>query len=493
MKKLILICTLANALIFSNPYGFCQSVGINGISGFIPDPSALLDINTNGMSAKGILIPRIALISSNDASTIATPANSLLVYNLGTGGLAPAGYYYNQGTTGSPNWVPFLTNNISTSAAWSVSGNNGTIASTSAISVPVNNNFIGTTDAKDFVIATNNLERLRVASTGNIGIGTITPAAKFHLFGGDAIIADNNQGNFNVSRTSQVLYLDNIKSWSDNGLRIYDGNSNGHIHIGNVGISYIQSYLPSSIPAGTLGTSSLDFDDNANFGVFALNPLGGNVGIGTITPGASLQCNAPAGGSSLILTDLVNSTLTITHSSPNNLLRFIGNGTTNFTFETGGGERMRIDQNGNIGIGTITPAYTLEVNGITASTSFVGTSDIRRKKNIQTLTMNGLDIINKLRPISFEWKEVKEDGMKGTQMGFIAQELEAILPTIVLTKNDKEQSKGVKYNELLPVLVKGIQEQQKIIEAQQKAIETQQVTIEKLKVAVEKMQRKGKE
>ncbi len=58
---------------------------------------------------------------------------------------------------------------------WKVTGNSGTTAPTAAIGAAVNNNFIGTTDGKDLAIATNNLERMRVISTGAIGIGTQTP------------------------------------------------------------------------------------------------------------------------------------------------------------------------------------------------------------------------------------------------------------------------------------------------------------------------------
>ncbi len=59
-------------------------------------------------SSKGLLIPRVSLTSTTDASTIANPATSLLVYNTNasiTGEYAAGvGYYYNAGTTGSPNW-----------------------------------------------------------------------------------------------------------------------------------------------------------------------------------------------------------------------------------------------------------------------------------------------------------------------------------------------------------------------------------------------------
>ncbi len=60
--------------------------------------------------------------------------------------------------------------------AWYTTGNAGTSAVT---------NFIGTSDATDFVTRTNNIERMRVTSTGNIGIGTTTPSARLHVLTGD--------------------------------------------------------------------------------------------------------------------------------------------------------------------------------------------------------------------------------------------------------------------------------------------------------------------
>jgi hypothetical protein len=78
-----------------------QNVGISPTAA-IPDPSAGLDVNFND---KGVLIPRVALTSNTDVTTIPSPQVSLLVYNTGSGGLTPAGFYYWDGT----KWVKFAT------------------------------------------------------------------------------------------------------------------------------------------------------------------------------------------------------------------------------------------------------------------------------------------------------------------------------------------------------------------------------------------------
>ncbi len=87
---------------------FSQNVAIN-TTGNAPDGSAMLDIVN---SSKGMLIPRVSLTSTSDASTISNPATSLIIYNTNgaiTGANADStGYYYNAGTSGSPSWVKLM-------------------------------------------------------------------------------------------------------------------------------------------------------------------------------------------------------------------------------------------------------------------------------------------------------------------------------------------------------------------------------------------------
>lgn len=142
-----------------------QNIGIN-VDGAAPATSSLLDIDAAALPAnakRGLLIPRIALTSRTVAAPVVAPAASLVVYNTATAGAAPnnvtPGYYYWNGTT---EWLRMFSGND----AWSTTGNNGTTAGT---------NFIGTIDAKDFVVKTTNLERMRVLASGKVGIG-LTPS-----------------------------------------------------------------------------------------------------------------------------------------------------------------------------------------------------------------------------------------------------------------------------------------------------------------------------
>tara|TARA_B110001450_G_scaffold10135_1_gene10011 strand:+ start:5954 stop:6697 length:744 start_codon:yes stop_codon:yes gene_type:complete len=78
-------------------------------------------------------------------------------------------------------------------------------------------------------------------------------------------------------------------------------------------------------------------------------------------------------------------------------------------------------------------------------------SDIRLKKDVKEIT-NGLEIINKLRPVSFKWKKNNKESI-----GFIAQEIELILPHFVKdTKLDGIPIKTIKQDKLLPYIVDSI-------------------------------------
>jgi len=76
-----------------------------------------------------------------------------------------------------------------------------------------------------------------------------------------------------------------------------------------------------------------------------------------------------------------------------------------------------------------------------------------------------LNLINKLRPVSFNWKE---GGM--LDVGLVAEEVERVEP-LLTTRNQDGQIEGVKYDRVSIVLVNAVKEQQKIIESQQKQID----------------------
>ncbi|NTW32880.1 MAG: hypothetical protein HGB12_09680 [Bacteroidetes bacterium] len=117
---LFIFCCALGIITFTLCFNLsAQSVGIN-TTGNEADASALLEIGNGNNDTKGLLIPRVALTSNTDGTTIVTPATSLLVYNTNESviGGSGTGFYYNSGTTISPNWVRL----VSGSAVTSVTG-----------------------------------------------------------------------------------------------------------------------------------------------------------------------------------------------------------------------------------------------------------------------------------------------------------------------------------------------------------------------------------
>lgn len=105
---------------------------------------------------------------------------------------------------------------------------------------------------------------------------------------------------------------------------------------------------------------------------------------------------------------------------------------------------------GGIGLGSYLGSAG-RAYGLVRSYSFSTASDERAKKDIADISY-GLDTIEKIRPVSYKYKQ----GEDCTKLGFIAQEIKEHLPEVV--DGSDETSYGVSYDELVPVLVKAVQE-----------------------------------
>lgn len=120
-----------------------------------------------------------------------------------------------------------------------------------------------------------------------------------------------------------------------------------------------------------------------------------------------------------------------------------------------------IKNNGNIGIGTDNPTSKLTIQGDVKALAYYHISDYRLKKDIEKID-NSLEKLLFLEGVEFKWNNDLENK---TNLGFIAQDVEKIIPEVVNT--DLEGYKSVDYSSLVPLLVE--------------AIKSQQIEIEKLK------------
>ena len=148
---------------------------------------------------------------------------------------------------------------------------------------------------------------------------------------------------------------------------------------------------------------------------------------------------------------------------------FYTDGVSNISSKT---IRPENDNTSNCGNGTKRWGSVFAVNGT------INTSDIRQKKNIDPLNY-GLNQVLAMKPVSFNWynEEVKDK----KHLGFIAQEMNKMIPEVIVVPKDEKEFYGMKYAELIPVLVKAIQEQQKIIDELKNNVSELKAEVEKIK------------
>jgi len=269
-------------------------------------------------------------------------------------------------------------------------------------------------------------------------------------------------------------------------------------------------------PSGTAAAPSFAFNDSTGTGVYLVSPgvLGlstagvqrvvvdasGNVGIGTASPLDRLHINHIS-NAALRATTTTNSTLAA--FGADNSGGYLGSFSAHpLLFYAGGGtERMRIDAGGNLLVGgssAIIAGTRLQIYATTAggtgvasavntnqntkkwsygpdgngnflvfndagvgmyilygANGWTASSDERIKKNIKPLEL-GLEQIKALKPARFDYNQ--DESESSARVGFIAQEVLPVLPHAVHAPEDSEQIMGVSTTEMIPVLVKAIQE-----------------------------------
>jgi hypothetical protein len=186
----------------------------------------------------------------------------------------------------------------------------------------------------------------------------------------------------------------------------------------------------------------------------------GRVGIGTLNP--QRQLHIEGNGTFDAAIRLTNTQGPQTSS----WMIQANNGAQQFTVvdELINSVRFIIDPNGDVGIGTLNPGgFKLYVAGTAFSTGGWSSSDLRFKENLAAI-QSPLQKVMQMRGVAYNWKTkefINKGFPDGRHFGLIAQEIEQVLPEVV--QEGPEGDKAVAYDELIPILIEAIKEQQRTI------------------------------
>jgi len=291
------------------------------------------------------------------------------------------------------------------------------------------------------------------------GIGTTTPKTKLHV--------KDNGGTFRIEGTDHVF------------MELYpQGATTRYGYFGYPGASSTVLTFMNQFSTGTMAWGT-----NNTTRMFLLSD--GKLGIGNSSPGSTLTVGSTDGTVPGEIT--LNPTAASNEGGQINFKRSLNGSTVDWSidqygtsaadarfriFNTSELNGMVIKENGFIGMGNSAPTVRLQVTGDIIANSIAGSSDARFKTNISPIT-NSLQKVLALRGVHFNWNTTafpeRMFSDKKT-IGFIAQEVEKVVPEIVQTENTPEQYKSVHYDKVVALLVEAIKEQQKQINQLQKQV-----------------------
>jgi hypothetical protein len=347
-------------------------------------------------------------------------------------------------------------------------------------------------------------ERVRIDSSGNVGIGTANPGYKLHVVGdifatGSITCGGScggggggssqwttsgsniyyNAGNVGIGTASPGSALD------VRGTLRLSGSTSGHVGLAAAAVAGSTTY---TLPAGdgtngqvlaTNGSGTLSWTSGSSQWTTTGSDIyytTGTVGIGTTSPAFPLEVRGQADILSVVSTGSIGAGIVLDASVGSghkyhlySTTSAAGQGAGYFliTDETASwADRIAIDPTGNVGIGTTVPSKKLEVNGQVKIGSFGSatsttvcqlsgvlstcSSSHRYKENILPAQF-GLKDVMAMRPVIFKWK-----GRNEQDFGLIAEDVEKINPLFVTFTDNRVD--GVKYPQLTAILIQAIQE-----------------------------------
>ena len=322
----------------------------------------------------------------------------------------------------------------------------------------------GTSTAVPLYLSVDGANTIMQSGGGNVGIGTTSPAAKLQVSGSTNVVNIIGSGS---ATTPSIFSID-----GNNGrlFEITDDLSDSIFSANTIaGLPVIEAFSDYSVRLGTYSSASGS----------TVNITGSNVGIGTTVPDATFNIVTPS-------SDTTGNAFAFRGSSGKEFVSiskygFIRtrasdtNGANMHFSDNNGTKRMEIavgstamtwysdalatnfltfqHTTGNIGIGTTSPAYKLDVSGtIRATGDVIAYSDARVKENVETIS-DALAKVTSLRGVSYTRKDSED---KSRKVGVIAQEVLDILPEVV--QQDTEGNYSVAYGNVVGVLIEAIKE-----------------------------------
>jgi len=347
----------------------------------------------------------------------------------------------------------------------------------------------------DMAFTTNNSERMRIDSSGNVGIGETAPLASLHIKQGDS-------GLSSLNAAAHHLFLEDTGS-NGPGITFASGtSSNCTLAFGDSDSNYrgfiLYDNSADQLKMGISGSEVLRVDTNllVNSGAVSAPTYSfiGDTNTGMSRPTAD-TINFVTGGTERMRIDSAGR-LCVNTTGPINLahtfeVNHAGNNVAVFNNVVTSGNPFGIQlRYSGQGSGTGGDAYTYYTNSsgsfvlgfavratgnvVNTNNSYGQVSDRKLKENIVDAT-NKLDELKqiKIRNFNFIGDDTK-------QIGVIAQELETIFPALITDTEDVDvdgnnagtTTKEVKYSVLLPIAIKAIQELTTKLEAAEARITT---------------------
>lgn len=332
--------------------------------------------------------------------------------------------------------------------------------------------------------------QVQLAGQQRIGIGTFSPEAKLH------VNANSSQGIGHIKLTETAFDYSRITMNNDIHANYWDIAARTDTNLANSQFNIYHS----------------DAGD-----VFSVNARG-RIGINDASPSYTVEVN---GNQSTRIMNLYNNLPTTTNTTYNYGVRVSLSQTSNTGFPRlynvygistdsdaylsygiyGYASGASSNNYGVYAYAPTTSGYAGYFSGNTYATGSYQTSDARLKTEISSLN-SGMETVMQLQPKKYLYDRANYEFMnlpEGEQFGFLAQDLEAILPNLINDSfqpydeaiSDTEEGQGfefkaVNYIGLIPVMVSGMQEQQEIIEEQKAKIESLEARLSVLEALIKK-------